>query len=324
MIASCSLVSTNPLGLILDMEGLRSTNDLGEPRSDNLNRFALFPPLMPDILNESSKFFSGIITGLSSALIFHPYDQAIFLSIKTSRPFLSYANFKHPIKGISQNLFHRAISNSLYFPLEHKFRELFFASHLFKSQATNMSAVPSFLSGVAAGSINAVIINPLSAIRYEFWGNRHPTFFATIKFMYHASNSIKPFFKSTYITISRDIVFGGIFSSLRFSLGNSDNPISNSFIINLLSATVASIASSPFNFVRNVTLGSPPDRPPPSSWEIMRSLGRSVPNPSSPLATSHFIFKRLLIGWGTLRVALGMAFGASLYDFIVRELQDSN
>jgi hypothetical protein len=51
----------------------------------------------------------GLAAGVAQAGVFNPYDRALYLSIKESRPFLSRENWKRPYSGFTQSLGGRAL-----------------------------------------------------------------------------------------------------------------------------------------------------------------------------------------------------------------------
>lgn len=87
------------------------------------------------------------------------------------------------------------------------------------------------------------------------------------------------------------------------------------FIVNVISATVATILSSPHNYVRVVHYATAPDEVPKGTVEILRGLLREVAHKPTLYKKLHHLQNRLRIGWGTARVGFGMAFSAALYDY---------
>ena len=129
----------------------------------------------------------------------------------------------------------------------------------------------------------------------------------------------RPFFVGAVATVTRDIVFGGSYAFLRHELvpietAPVNHGMSNQrFLYNSLAACIATILSSPLNFIRTVHYATPPDLPAPSFSVILRQLweqGMSKPTLLSKM--THFQH-RLRIGWGTARVGFGMAFGSEFY-----------
>jgi len=109
---------------------------------------------------------SGFTSGLLQAAIFNPWDRALYLSVKNKSRFLSFANFRNPYQGFSQSIFSRVLSGGSYFPLVDIFEPLIAQQlDIKRDSATNKA-----LAGHAAGAINGICINFLTAIKYETWG----------------------------------------------------------------------------------------------------------------------------------------------------------
>ena len=91
-----------------------------------------------------------------------------------------------------------------------------------------------FCIGVSAGSMSGVLTNSISAIKYHMWGQDNRSGLSSVNEMW-SSGGFRPFFKGTYSTMMRDIVFGGTYEVLRYrihaSLKQSQDkvsPINNS------------------------------------------------------------------------------------------------
>lgn len=141
--------------------------------------------------------------------------------------------------------------------------------------------------------------------------------------------------------MARDSLFGGVYASLRHYLirtwgppsvpsGGSlkkglrsaidkNNPegrvLFHGFVLNTVAACVAVAASSPLNYVRNMQLAAPPDAPEPRVLSVLRGLGEQVAQAGGATAKATVLCRSLLLGWGTLRAAVGMGFGSLVYDF---------
>ena len=70
--------------------------------------------------------------------------------------------------------------------------------------------------GTFAGAINALILNPVAAIKYTQW-NSHTkrSYINHLYTMYHRGG-YGQFVKGMYATMTRDIVFGSTFAYLRY------------------------------------------------------------------------------------------------------------
>ena len=107
-------------------------------------------------------FLCGLLAGVAQAAMFNPYDRALYLSIKEKRAFLLYTNWSSPYNGFLQSIGGRAISGGLYFPVEHMF--------LHALLDCDNKAMRNFIAGTSAGAVNAILLNPLTAVKYKTWG----------------------------------------------------------------------------------------------------------------------------------------------------------
>eukprot|EP01031_Cornospumella_fuschlensis_P030607 gene30607-36983_t len=266
----------------------------------------------------------GLVSGLLQAILFNPWDRALYLSVKEARPFLTRLNFKDPFAGVTQTVVQRAISAGLYFPLEEIFT-LLLKNHIEDSRNEAKLASVYFLAGTLAGIVNGVLMNPFTIIKYQFWGRPDgaPVNFFSVAMHIIKTGGVRHLFVGTLATVQRDLVFGGCFATMRHELlpairrkydyRNKHDEVEKekaNFVINLLSATTATLLSSPINYVRNMHYATPPDTKPASTVLILRELFSNAAQESTALLRLHYIQSRLRLGWGTARVGCGMAFGA--------------
>lgn len=122
------------------------------------------PPNSSITLKESAKLLNcGLISGLLQAFFFNPWDRALYLSLRNTRPFLNIENFRNPMEGVTQTVIQRAVSAGLYFPLEE-----IFSSILNEKQYSKSPQVNSFLSGTCSGIINGIVMNPFTRVKVNF------------------------------------------------------------------------------------------------------------------------------------------------------------
>lgn len=131
------------------------------------------------------------------------------------------------------------------------------------------------------------------------------------------------FFVGSGATVSRDLLFGGVFAYFRHHFHsihciNTGSQFDFStktleFLVNMLSASIATILSSPLNYIRNIHYATPPDSAPQTARTIINDLIASASREPTALEQFLYVQSRLRIGWGTARVGCGMAFSASLY-----------
>ncbi|WP_133128476.1 hypothetical protein [Legionella nagasakiensis] len=271
---------------------------------------------------------SGLIAGVSNSGLFNPWDRALYLSVKYNRPFLSIQNFKSPYQGFSQALVQRAFLGGIYYVAQGELN-----TYLLPYLRHNLSisqTLSQFYVGMLAGSIGGVSTNSISAIKYHTWGQENASFRSSIREMW-TLGGFKPFLKGTTATMTRDMVFGSTYEMLRSFMNTSakedkttgSTPSCLEFIYNAGAAGVATIASSPFNYVRNIQYAMPPNRKPPSMHEALTNVWNESKNTRQPLLSRlSFFQQQFRIGWGTARVAVGMAVGQKLFDWTREHLRD--
>ena len=133
--------------------------------------------------------------------------------------------------GVFQTIFQRGISAGLYFPLEEIFTSYLRKS--FKDSKKNSLDETRILlcAGLLAGAGNGMIMNPMSSIKYHYWGasggsvdfsGSGPTgvknTFISVAMNMLQRGGLRPFFVGANATISRDVIFGGLFAYLRHEL----------------------------------------------------------------------------------------------------------
>lgn len=270
------------------------------------------PTRMQEALNSSWNFFSNIGCGfLSGGIVtgvLNPYDRALFLSLMHKRPFIHKQNFKNPYHGISQTLIQRSLSTGLYFPLEDYFLRKT-ESH-FSREQNNLRLL---IAGNLAGVLNGLVLNPLSYIKYQCWGRNNYSFFSQASLMYKNAGPFV-FLRGTLATCLRDGLFGATYSYTR-----NINEKEKGFKRDVLAAALGTIISSPLNYFRNIQFHKNTLKTCPTMRNIFQRLCYEIRQEKSIIEKLKVIQHRLRIGWGTLRVAIGMGFGSKLYSLCHKE-----
>eukprot|EP01084_Bolivina_argentea_P312157 540415_1 len=261
---------------------------------------------------------SGFGIGLAVTVTLNPWDKALYLSILHNRAFLDIRNFYDPFQGVGQSMFQRAISRGLYFPLEQ-------FGCLFAKETLRLNDNISYIfGGTFAGIINALLLNPVSAIKYTRWSDlEHLSLKKEFISMYKEGGS-KQFIKGMYATMTRDVVFGSSFAFMRYlrrerykkyyDLENIS--YGNKLWIDASSAIVSTILSAPFNYVRNMQYGTAKSETKiPSMVSVLNDLYQTGMKQGNVFNVSKYWAKRLRIGWGSARVAVGMSITASCYEW---------
>jgi hypothetical protein len=143
----------------------------------------------------------------------------------------------------------------------------------------------------------------------------------------YRKGGVRCFFVGSAATIQRDLIFGGFFALcrheqlllIRHKNGEIKKPTAfRAFIVNMVAATVATLLSSPLNYVRVVHYATPPELAPKGAVEIIQTLLRTAAQEPTRLKQLAHLQNRLRIGWGTARVGFGMAFSAALYNYCTK------
>jgi hypothetical protein len=241
-----------------------------------------------DCKNPKQGFECGLISGLSQTFIFNTYDRALYHSIANHRPFLDPSNWKgNPFRGVSPTFLQRAFSAGLYFPLEDMFRT---------SISGNYAA-----AGVLVGLVGGLFTTPFNSVKYSMWASA-PTSMVEATRNLVKEGGFPRLMRGAVPTLYRDMTFGITYSFLRHQGDNG-------FGINVLAAFIATGVSSPFNYARMKIYS--PESGPKETWPILRGLVRQTQGEKSKI---RFIFTRLNVGWGALRVSLGMGIGSQIYN----------
>jgi len=245
-------------------------------------------------------FASGFTSGLLVSAGFNPWDRALYLSVKDRRPFLHRENWLYPFQGVRQTLFARAISSGLYFPLEQLFLD-----RLQSMPGLSLGwSTTTMLAGQGAGAMNGILLHPLAVVKYKTWGHldEKRSFLSTARAMF--SVGPRTFFRALPTTILRDTVFGTTFTFGR-RRGKTH------FLLDLTAAGCATVLSAPFNYIRNMQFAQNISQPLSVRAPVLLLLSEVRAKPLG--AGLVHLSLRLQLGWGTLRVATGMAVMAEIY-----------
>ena len=181
------------------------------------------------------------------------------------------------------------------------------------------------MTGLCAGSMNGIILSPLSVIKYHGWGNGG-TFVHAAKDILKRGG-VRQLYKGVMCTVARDAVFGVTYEIIRGTLRKYAHVNNNDrdrrtrtvqFMCDTLAAGAASMGSSPLNYARNVIYNTPPDRVPPSVLSSIGALVSETRRSERPLL--RVVEERLFMGWGAVRVAVGMGLGQLVYAYAKEQL----
>jgi hypothetical protein len=192
-----------------------------------------------------------------------------------------------------------------YFPLEHFFMTMV---------PENAGASGNFFAGTLAGCGNALILNPISAVKYKTWSRDVNRGMLNEIVSMFRQGGLRPFLNGLQPTILRDVSFGGVYTYLRLELQWAGVPPDYQWVSNMMAAGIATVVSGPFNLARNEQYAVRSFQKAPTIAQVLAGFIKEVKEIPSTFEKCHHIQSRLRIGYGTLRVAVGMAFGHHVYD----------
>lgn len=248
----------------------------------------------------------GVVSGVLQSTVFNAYDRAMYHSVVHKRPFLNIANWRgNPFTGSSPSFLQRSLYSGLYFPLEDMFR---------RGVSGNYA-----LDGLLVGMVGGLITTPFNSIKYEMWSSNPDTarISRTAIELYNRGGVMR-LMRGAVPTLYRDMMFGITFSYLRHRGDNG-------FVNNVIAASLATVVSSPFNYARLKVYGADmrPDRaamipsqsPRSSTFKILTQLRTDTIQygGDSLISRSKYLVRSLNIGWGALRVGLGMGLSSQIY-----------
>ena len=180
----------------------------------------------------SNEFFSGLITGVISAIILNPVDRAIYLSTTKNISFFNSQVWSNCFKGTTNTVLSRLISSGLYFSFIDVYSE------------THSPLQIAFTASIVVNSIT----NPINLIKFHSWFN-NLTYKQTINHLYK-NYGIRGFFIGLPSVFLRDLVFNASYISFK----KKDDHLFN---LALISGSL--VAVSPLNLVKNMKYGSNED-----------------------------------------------------------------
>ena len=324
---------------------MKDTRSISRKRSRNLfgagTHHATTAP--PPTKKQPSRWIpvcSGTLAGIATAGLFNPVDRALYLSVINLKPFLHRANWARPFQGASNALLHRTVSGGLYFAaydlLKVPVQKWALRRPLRHDDTTYDVLVTSFVTGTMAGFVNGVVLNPIAAVKYAAWGSDTSKGLKSFAVSLWNQGGIRPFINGIVPTICRDMVFGGAYATLRFvfacklgtMLHSGDYPhVERSMVApasQFAAAAIATTLSSPINYWRNMQFATKVGCQPVSLVKCMRELKSSIVDAPTTIDSVRQIGLKLRVGWGTVRVATGMAVGQQLYDYLSRRISTSS
>jgi len=236
--------------------------------------------------------------------VLNPWDRALYLAMVRQTCFFDRSNWRQPYRGVFQTIVQRGLSSGLYFPLEEAC-----------SRWTGSAAA----GGQLAGVINGALLNPIALVKHQNWGAKEGASFLQTSTHLYQHSGLKVFSRGITATIFRDAIFGLCFS-FRKTMRSPGQDERTTFMGSMAFAALGTVLSSPFNYIRNVTYASILATDAPTTRSLrslveatLREFVADARKQDTGLKAAHFIQERLKLGWGTARVAVGMAMVDLMY-----------
>lgn len=245
------------------------------------------------------QLFHGSIGGITNTIVFNPYDRAMYLSVKNKTKFFIKPNWNRPYHGLSEALFHRTLSYGLYFPF----------IDMFDKYIDNK-----IVSGVCAGMTTSIMTSPFASIKLYNW-NTHNTKTSLVKLsqVLYSKYGTYAFTRGVGICLKRDIVFSIVFGSLSFNFNQEKH-----FWLDVLCMSAATISSSPLNYWKNRIYQNTTSRK-IRFVDVINELKKDILLNKTLKGKPTVLFvlhDKFSVGWGTLRVGLGMSLSRQIYIWL--------
>jgi len=243
----------------------------------------------------------GLVTGCISTVLFNPMDRALFLMVKDKKPFYEPSLWRSPYQGVGKALYGRIIAYGVYL----SFFDLY--SDFFKERTKHSLLLASLATGLTTVNLS----HGFNVIKMYQWSHKTSNGIIKSTKLMAAEYGWRIFFRAYFQTCLRDCIFSTTYFYLSDKLNKEKR-----FGMNVAIASTATALSSPVNYLRtrlffdfresNVTL-----------TKIFHELAEGVKSKETvPKKISYIVQNRFNIGFGTLRVGLGMAVADKIYRYL--------
>lgn len=253
-------------------------------------------------------FLAGGIAGTSITILMNSYDRAMYLHVANKKPFLHQSNWKNPFHGVSLAIMGRTVSYGFYHSsvdiLRNKYKE-----HNFDPRFESISV------GVVTGAFTSITKNPFNVIKYNQWNNYKDPRKSIIGITKHVHKgySWSWLMRGYGGILTRDCISSTIYIHIRPKIESKMGEMNSmkTFVSSAMAITLGTIASSPFNYAKNMKYHDMHTTHTRSYLEIMKGLINDVVQSDKPFRALAY---RLAWGYGVGRVAISVALSQVLYD----------
>jgi hypothetical protein len=252
-------------------------------------------------VNPVKPLIDGILTGCLSTVIFNPVDQTLFLMVKEKKPFFDPSLWKTPYRGVTKALYGRIMSYGVYLA----FFDLY--SDFFKKR-TKQHLV---LASLATGTSTVVCSHGFNVVKMYQWShNSSGGMLQSTKLMTKEYGG-RVFLTAFPQTCARDCLF-----SLGYFILSKKLNEKKKFGVSVLIASSSTALLSPLNYLRSRAFFDFKEPHVPVR-RVAQELKEGMQAKKTLFQKVAFIaHSRFNIGFGTLRVGVGMAVADKIYHYL--------
>lgn len=246
-------------------------------------------------------YSDGVLTGIFSTILFNPADRALFLMVRDKKPIWDPSLWRKPYLGASKALYGRIVGYGVYLSFFDAY------SHFFKEKTNH----PLLLASLSTGLTTVCLTHHLNVIKMYQWSHQNTGGVIKSAKMMTSEFGSHVFLRGFFQTCLRDCLFSTTFFCLSKQLNTEQN-----FAKSVVIASSATALTSPINYLRSRIFFDFKDFPVPLT-KVCQELAKEMHSKRGLLQkTSYIFFDRLNIGFGTLRVGLGMAVAQKFYHYL--------
>jgi hypothetical protein len=253
-----------------------------------------------DIRPVAKSFTDGLLTGIISTAVFNPVDRALYLMVKESKPINDPSLWKTPYQGVGQAVYSRVVGYGVYFTFNDIYRN-FLRPH--------GKSVEVLGASMATGLTTVALNHPINVVKMYAWSHKCNDGLIAVTQQLTRTHGWSVFLRAIHYTCLRDMAFSMALFKLSDKYNNERSILKDTAI-----ASFATFITSPVNYMRNRAFFD--FKAPPVSFEIIATeLYTGIrEQPSLWDKTSFLFLKKFNVGFGTLRVGLGMAMAKKIYE----------
>lgn len=254
------------------------------------------------------EYLAGLTTGLIQTVLFNPVDRALYLHIHENNKLFTKSNWQNPYQGVTNAVYSRVVAYGFYYTIIDYYKHI--VNGTLKS---NNDTVKNTVTGAMVGVTTSLMLNPFTVIKYYTWKDKNNILNRVAKELIKTQRH-KILTHGLNMTITRDIIFSIGYLNIRDHYKKySDNKLLY-FGLNMGGVALATIASSPFNYIRTKIFENGFEK----KTCVLKTLKDLHYESKYSGSYVRYMLGRLCIGYGTARVAVGISSGQLMYDYLLK------